>query len=119
MFYLFYSFFIPLSFCCAPPSPEGRKCTLKEYSLVLCPARPKNQRNAEKKNDLHEVVCPVSLYFDLLGQNTNNILSCRVTSNGHTTKGKAKLRKENKKEFFSFLFFHKKKVIMGKTTESN
>jgi hypothetical protein len=28
---------------------------------------------AEKKNDLF-VVCPVSLYFDLLGQNLKNIL---------------------------------------------
>ena len=35
--------------CVRTPSPEGRKCALKEYSLVLCPARPKNQRNAEKK----------------------------------------------------------------------
>jgi hypothetical protein len=69
---------------------------------------------SEKKNDLF-VVCPVSLYFDLLGQNTKNrnkkdlsdpflfrkekgfaffLSFCRVTSNGHTTKGKAKRRKE-------------------------
>jgi hypothetical protein len=65
-----------------------------------------------------KVVCPVSLYFDLLGQNTKNrnkkdlsdpflfrkekgfaffLSFCRVTSNGHTTKGKAKQRKEKKK----------------------
>jgi hypothetical protein len=73
-----------------------------------------------------KVVCPVSLYFDLLGQNTKNrnkkdlsdpflfrkekgfaffLSFCRVTSNGHTTKGKAKRRKEEIKEFIP-LFLH-------------
>ena len=48
--------------CVRTSSPEGRKCALKEYSLVLCPARPKNQRNVEKKNFVKKKAWPFSCY---------------------------------------------------------
>jgi hypothetical protein len=71
-----------------------------------------------------KVVCPVSLYFDLLGQNTKNrnkkdlsdpflfrkekgfaffLSFCCVTSNGHTTKGKGKPRKKRKQSFTVYI----------------